>query len=489
MNTINRKLAFVFTGILLFTSTALPAFAADTKNPSDVENLKAVGGNASVSLTWDAATDDTGVKGYQVHYGLKSVSQAGEEYDKKVDVGNVTKYTVSGLTNDKKYYFSVIAYDAAGNESARWAKEATATPTKNAAASDKEAPKVSKAEALNKEQVKVVFSEAVVLPSEDAEDSFSIENDENFEPLPVLKAEMDEEDVTEKTVILTTQVQEKAVSYKLTVGIDIKDKAGNTIISGTSDTAMFTGSDKEKPVEDATAPEVVKVESVDNTHVLVTFNEAIILSIDPADNFKITEETDKTKELTVLGVELEENMEGLEDSVALITTSPQSETSYVVTVLGLKDEDGNEISEIKGTGKFTGKVKIEGDTKDIIPPKDVAEFMAKSLLEAGKYTVTLNWKIPAENVGDVVEQLIYMSIDKGEKYSKKATLDPEATKYDVKDLEPGEYWFKITQKDAAGNESEGVITKLVLAETGPELIGLVALSLGLGRWAVRRKKL
>lgn len=489
MKTVSQKLALVLAGIIILTNTSLTAFAADKKSPSDVENLKAVAGNGSIVLSWNAATDDTGVKGYQVHYGLKSVSQAGEAYENTKDVGNVTTYTVSGLQNDKKYYFSAIAYDAAGNESLRWAKEISATPTKDAAASDKEAPKVSKAEALNKEQVKVVFSEAIVLPAEDAEDSFSIENDENFEALQVLKAEIDSEDTAEKTVILTTKAQEKGTSYKLTVGIDIKDKAGNTIISGTSDTAMFTGSDKEKPVEDTAAPEVVKAESVDDTHVLVTFNEAIVLSIDPADNFKIYVEGDKTKELTVLGVELEENSEGIEDAAALITTSPQSDKKYSVVVSGIKDEDGNEILEAKGSAVFQGKVKVDGETKDIIPPKDVAKFMAKSLLEAGKYNVTLNWEIPKENLGDTVEQLIYMSMDKGEKYDKKATLDPEADKYVVKDLSPGEYWFKITQKDAAGNESKGVVTKLVLAETGPELLGLIIISLGLGRIVGKRKKI
>ncbi|MBI4975260.1 hypothetical protein HZC20_01150 [Candidatus Peregrinibacteria bacterium] len=55
-------------------------------------------------------------------------------------------------------------------------------------------------------------------------------------------------------------------------------------------------------------------------------------------------------------------------------------------------------------------------------------------------------------------------------------------------MEPGEYWFKVTEKDVAGNESKGSVVKVKLAGTGPELIGLFALSLGLGRVFTRRKK-
>jgi hypothetical protein len=39
-------------------------------------------------------------------------------YATKVDVGNVTTYTVTNLTSGQTYYFSVTAYDTSNNESA-----------------------------------------------------------------------------------------------------------------------------------------------------------------------------------------------------------------------------------------------------------------------------------------------------------------------------------------------------------------------------------
>lgn len=500
-----KKFINIFVAVVLLTTFSLSAFAADTELPSDVENLKAQGLNAAVKLTWDEASDDTGVAGYQVHYGLTSVTKKGQGYDEVVDVKDVTQYTVENLENGKKYYFSVIAYDAAKNESESWAIEASATPTGEAGkAEDKTAPTVKKAEAVSQEEVKVEFSEAVVLPEDDPQDAFTIENEDTLELLKVVNAEMDEEDDTDATIILTTDKQKEGQDYKLTVGIDIKDKASNSIVSGTSDTAKFTGTEKQKEDksgdsedgdEDKQGPKVVKVESVDNTHFAITFDETIVLSIDPSTNFKVYKKGEPSKTIDVLGVKLGPNSDNVEDATAVITTAPLQKVTYVVEVIGLKDEAGNVVDGDGDMGEFEGKEPVDtdgGDTdggeSDLIPPKDVANFIAKAVVDAKKYVVNLKWEIPAENYDDVVEQILYQSEDKGENYDKKTSIEAGVDEYQVKDLDPGEYWFKITQKDEAGNESKGVVTKVVLAETGPEMIGLLAMSLFLGRVVTRRKR-
>ncbi len=108
------------------------------------------------------------------------------------------------------------------------------------------------------------------------------------------------------------------------------------------------------------------------------------------------------------------------------------------------------------------------------------------MMEAEKYVVKLTWeKVQAANA-DAVKQTVYMSPD-GSEYAKKADLDAEATEYEVKNLEAGDYWFKLTQTDAAGNESNGKIVKVVLAETGPEMAGLLLLSIGVGRLFKKKK--
>ncbi|MFO0754220.1 MAG: fibronectin type III domain-containing protein [Thermodesulfovibrionales bacterium] len=73
--------------------------------------------SASTTLSWDAPTTNTDgsplndLAGYKVYYGTAPGS-----YSPPVTVGNVTSYTISGLSGGT-YYFTVTAYDTAGNES------------------------------------------------------------------------------------------------------------------------------------------------------------------------------------------------------------------------------------------------------------------------------------------------------------------------------------------------------------------------------------
>ncbi len=80
----------------------------DTQPPTAPANLRATGTTAnSVSLTWDAATDNVGVTGYNILRG-------------GVIVGNTTgatSYSDTGLAAATTYTYTVKAKDAAGNDS------------------------------------------------------------------------------------------------------------------------------------------------------------------------------------------------------------------------------------------------------------------------------------------------------------------------------------------------------------------------------------
>lgn len=80
----------------------------ETQAPSVPAGLTVTGTTSdSVSLSWTAATDDTGVTGYDVYRGSA-----------KVGSSTGTSYTDSGLTAGTSYAYSVRARDAAGNTSA-----------------------------------------------------------------------------------------------------------------------------------------------------------------------------------------------------------------------------------------------------------------------------------------------------------------------------------------------------------------------------------
>src|SRR5437660_17220 len=65
----------------------------------------------SVTVIWNASPS-TNVTGYFVYYGVQSAT-----YTNKLDAGNATNATVSGLVDGTTYYFAVTAHTSTGLES------------------------------------------------------------------------------------------------------------------------------------------------------------------------------------------------------------------------------------------------------------------------------------------------------------------------------------------------------------------------------------
>ncbi len=76
----------------------------------------------SATLSWNA-NSEADLAGYRIYYGTTARTGSDPKvctmcgYSTKVDVGKVTTYTISNLTNNQTYYFSVSAYDTSNNES------------------------------------------------------------------------------------------------------------------------------------------------------------------------------------------------------------------------------------------------------------------------------------------------------------------------------------------------------------------------------------
>ena len=62
----------------------------------------------TATLAWNSVTDPS-LSGYNVKVGTASGF-----YSRTITVGNVTSYTVDSLTTGTTYYFSVTAYNSAG---------------------------------------------------------------------------------------------------------------------------------------------------------------------------------------------------------------------------------------------------------------------------------------------------------------------------------------------------------------------------------------
>ncbi len=486
----------------------VPTFAqaGDILPPSDVENVKAKAGNGEITLTWDASTDNVAVTGYNIYYGVTPVTATSGDYTTTADAGNVNSFTVKSLTNAKDYYFALTAYDAAGNESVNYSIEATARPTGDKAVTDKEAPEVAEAEALYQTVVKVVFTEEVKLPAKSPEMAFQITNSKSLIALEVneamlakdykgeiykkddKKTDKEKEEEMKKMVILVTEPQKSKDEYKLEVTADVEDLAANPVASGTSDTGIFVGSGEAEPkAEDATVdpldkttPKVVSAKATSNTELSVVFSEKVVLSKDPTSNFLIVSEKDADKELSVVGVVLDKD-----GMTAKLTTANQEDVNYSVVALEIKDEAGNMIAAEDSSTSFAGK--MSDSIIDKLAPENITNFVAKVVNDV---VVKLTWTVSADAAKDLADQILYKSQDGGKTYDKGLSLGKTASSYELKDLVPGvEYWLKITAKDTAGNENDGVVSKIMLPETG---IGTAGLLLGSAFfpsfWRKKKKK-
>jgi hypothetical protein len=98
--------------------------AADTTAPSTVTGLAASATSATqINLTWTAATDNVGVTGYRV----ERCSGAACTNFTQVATPATASYSDTGLTGATAYSYRVKAVDAAGNVSASYSAEASAT--------------------------------------------------------------------------------------------------------------------------------------------------------------------------------------------------------------------------------------------------------------------------------------------------------------------------------------------------------------------------
>lgn len=517
---------------LSIIATASVTAATDSTAPGYVDNLKAFPKDGAVQLTWDAATDNVGVTGYKIYMGTETVDEAGESYDLgSLEVANALEYTIPDLENETTYYFALTALDAAGNESESYSFEASATPT--GSGDDGKNPVIVSAKATTCDSATVTFSETVVFPEEDPGSAFEIENLDNRLYLKVLEVSYDGADHT--SLLLKTETMEEGAQYLMTVGLEIEDNSGNPIVSGTSDTAVFSGeacveetpADTESTDDDATddgtdgtaddddngtvAPEDETPphleEALFNTseEIQLRFEEAVVLpEYDEAteDNpalayFKITHDIETIEVFEIAYADEAESDESgtsgdteapndpVDHSLLTLKIAPlKASTEYFVTVTGLADEAGNATDGGVEASATLATPEPE-EVPDTIAPEDVTKLMASVV----DMLINLSWTASVDSAGDLVDQMVYVSSNGGENYDRGKSLGKDSTVYSFEGgVEGGTYTFRVTTKDEAGNESVGAVVTATLPTTGAGIGLLAAASLAGGRYLGRRKK-
>ncbi len=81
--------------------------------PSPPGKVTAVPLDGGVKLSWESVPDPD-VQGYKIYYGTSPGRYFGNnaaEGSSPVDAGNTTEFNLTGLTNGRLYYFTIVAYD------------------------------------------------------------------------------------------------------------------------------------------------------------------------------------------------------------------------------------------------------------------------------------------------------------------------------------------------------------------------------------------
>lgn len=280
---------------------------------------------------------------------------------------------------------------------------------------------------------------------------------------------------------------------------------------------------------DTTAPTVTDVVVVDKASVKVTFSEAVKLpNLFPEAAFSINEQVTSTNMLEVKGAELD-TTDITGKTILLSTVEQIKDITYIVTAgIAITDLSDNPIiSGNTDSGMFVGsdiepveeEVVVEETVEEIVeateevveeevieeeivveeineeeeedttPPENVTGLVLSFKITLETFTILMDWTASVDTAKDLVDQIVYMSTNRGTTYDSGKSLGKEVTHNEVASLEGGkEYTFKVTTKDEAGNESVGVVKSIRLPQTGLGLGFLLLGSAAAAGQALRRKK-
>lgn len=437
------------------------ATALDLEAPTNPKNLKVNDVSSdSVSLSWEAATDNVGVMGYLVYRDNQLIQTV---------TGADLAYTDNGLTEDTTYTYEVRAVDQAGNVSV--ASNAVTARTKLASSSPPAVP-------LNL-KVTSVTTDSVSLSWESATDSIDVIGYIIYRDNQLIQGVIGAEEVAYTDIGL---MEDTMYTYQ----VRAVDQAGN--ISEMSNTVTA----RTKPTEEIlppAAPLNLRIDDVTTNSVSLSWQEAIdnvdvasynvyrddqlvqtltgtdltyiVKAVDPSGNLSeasnaVTARTKSAEDLTPptpplnlriddVGVtgyhvyrddQLIQTLSGTE--LSYIDTGLMEATTYTYKIRAV-DQAGN-LSEASSAVKARTKMTIEVSRP--LPPTKLRSARVT------EHEVALMWDAPNESKEIMSYQVYRNNVLVGE-------VAGETSLYTDKDLQENtKYSYVVKSKNKEGDLSE-----------------------------------
>lgn len=371
------------------------ATALDLEAPTNPKNLKVNDVSSdSVSLSWEAATDNVGVMGYLVYRDNQLIQTV---------TGADLAYTDNGLTEDTTYTYEVRAVDQAGNVSV--ASNAVTARTKLASSSPPAVP-------LNL-KVTSVTTDSVSLSWESATDSIDVIGYIIYRDNQLIQGVIGAEEVAYTDIGL---MEDTMYTYQ----VRAVDQAGN--ISEMSNTVTA----RTKPTEEIlppAAPLNLRIDDVTTNSVSLSWEAAI-------------DDVGVTGYHVYRDDQLIQTLSGTE--LSYIDTGLMEATTYTYKIRAV-DQAGN-LSEASSAVKARTKMTIE-----------VSRPLPSTKLRSARVTeheVALMWDAPNESKEIMSYQVYRNNVLVGE-------VAGETSLYTDKDLQENtKYSYVVKSKNKEGDLSE-----------------------------------
>ena len=424
-----------------------------------VQNLSVLPANGKATLMWDPVLnqDDSIITKYKISYGKTSVEEGlADSYDDsmklelnadELETVGIARSEISGLKNGEKYFFVVQAIDSEGTTGTP-SEEKFTTPSLNpeTTSSDSDGAilplELKEATALTNTIIKATLSKEVVLP-EDGElrkktfiANLKADEDTTLEIQDIVFKEnyLQDENSSQEAAKKGTEIYiilknevEKDIEYQLTASARLKDIDNKSIDNGVTDNVFFTGTD--------------------NT----TFPESE----------RQTPTPEKTKTTDPLGALLSGANTGATNPDPQETTEAQTEEP------------------------------LHAAPRDTVAPEDITALRAEIVKRVSDFIVNLSWIKSKNTAGDLIEQLLYTSIDNGKTWGSPKKFNGDLQEYTFTGKENTSYTVKITTKDRSGNESDGVVKTIKvpsLVSSGAPMFLALGLALMGGAAQIMRRK-
>ncbi|WP_395107041.1 fibronectin type III domain-containing protein [Enterococcus hirae] len=371
------------------------ATALDLEAPTNPKNLKVNDVSSdSVSLSWEAATDNVGVMGYLVYRDNQLIQTV---------TGADLAYTDNGLTEDTTYTYEVRAVDQAGNVSV--ASNAVTARTKLASSSPPAVP-------LNL-KVTSVTTDSVSLSWESATDSIDVIGYIIYRDNQLIQGVIGAEEVAYTDIGL---MEDTMYTYQ----VRAVDQAGN--ISEMSNTVTA----RTKPTEEIlppAAPLNLRIDDVTTNSVSLSWEAAI-------------DDVGVTGYHVYRDDQLIQTLSGTE--LSYIDTGLMEATTYTYKIRAV-DQAGN-LSEASSAVKARTKMTIEVSRP--LPPTKLRSARVT------EHEVALMWDAPNESKEIMSYQVYRNNVLVGEVAGKTSL-------YTDKDLQENtKYSYVVKSKNKEGDLSE-----------------------------------